>query len=128
MIKIGFIAVSQAHQFLHWIPAALELARRDGVRVEVLSGSKAGLDFVRGYDPDGLLNLVHLPTPSLRRDSLFSPPKRRLTLLLHWRRFQRNDLIVTTESTTEYLKLKTPFNKPMVRMRHGAGDRAGGYR
>jgi len=51
-----------------------------------------------------------------------------LTLRLHWRRFQQNDLIVTTESTSEYLKLKTPFNKPMVRMRHGAGDRAGGYR
>ena len=26
------------------------------------------------------------------------------------------------------MKLRTPFDKPMVRMRHGAGDRAGGYR
>ena len=96
--------------------------------MEVLSGSRAGLDFVRRYDPDGILNLVHLPTPSLRRDGLFSPPPRWLTLRLHWRRFQENDLVVTTELTTEYLKLSTPFDKPMVRMRHGAGDRAGGYR
>jgi hypothetical protein len=128
MIKIGFVAVSQAHQFLHWIPAALELARRDDVIVEVLSGSRAGLNFVKRHDRDGLLKLVHLPTPHLRRDTLFSPPKRRWTLALHWRRFQQNDLIVTTESTTEFLKLSTPFDKPMVRMRHGAGDRAGGYR
>lgn len=128
MIKIGFIAVSQAHQFLHWIPAALELSRREGVRVEVLSGSRACLDFVRGYDRDGLLNLVHLRTPSFRRDGLFSPPPRWLTLYFHWRRFQHNDLIVTTESTSVLLKRRTPFNKPMVRLRHGAGDRLGGYR
>lgn len=128
MIRIGFIAVSQAHQFLHWIPAALELARREGVRVEVLSGSGAGLDFVKRYDPDGLLNLVHLRTPSFRRDGLFSPPPRWLTLALHWRRFQENDLIVTTETTSVFLKERTRFNKPMVRLRHGAGDRSGGYR
>jgi hypothetical protein len=128
MVRVAFVAISQAHQFLHWIPAALELARRDGVRVEVLSGSRAGLAFISKYDPDGLLNLVHLPTPSLRRDGLFSPPPRWLTLRLHWRRFQQNDLVVTTECTTEYLKLETPFDKPMIRMRHGAGDREGGYR
>ena len=128
MIRIGFVAISQAHQFLHWIPAALELARRDGVRVEILSSSKAGLAFVKGYDPDGLLNLVYLPTPSFHRDGLFSPPPRWLTLFLHWRKFQQNDLIVTTESTTTFLKDRTPFDKPMVRMRHGAGDRSGGYR
>lgn len=128
MLRVAFVAVSQAHQFLHWIPAALELARRDGVRVEVLGGSRASLNFVRSYDRDGLLNIIHLPTPTIRRDTLFSPPKRRLTLRLHWRKFQRNDLIVTTESTTEFLKLNTPFDKPMVRMRHGAGDRFGGYR
>ncbi|HKP34419.1 MAG TPA: glycosyl transferase [Sphingomicrobium sp.] len=104
------------------------MARRHGVRVEVLSGSRAGLAFVKNYDPDGLLDLVHLPTPSLRRDGLFSPPPRWLTLRLHWRRFQANDLVVTTECTTEYLKLETPFDKPMIRMRHGAGDREGGYR
>lgn len=128
MIRVGFVAISQAHQFLHWIPAALELARRKGVRVQVLSGSTASLEFIQGYDSDGLLELVHLPTPSLRPDGLFSPPPRWLTLYLHWRKFQQNDLIVTTESTTALLKSKTPFNRPMVRMRHGAGDRSGGYR
>ena len=128
MIRIGFVAISQAHQFLHWIPAALELARRDGVRVEILSSSRAGLAFVQRYDPEGLLNLVHLPTPHFWPDGLFSPPARWLTLWLHWRKFQQNDLIVTTESTTVFLKKNTPFNKPMVRMRHGAGDRSGGYR
>jgi hypothetical protein len=128
VIRIGFVAISQAHQFLHWIPVALELARREGVRVEILSSSRAGLAFVKRYDPAGLLNLVHLPTPSFHRDGLFSPPPRWLTLFLHWRKFQRNDLIVTTESTTVFLKERTPFNKPIVRMRHGAGDRSGGYR
>ena len=53
MIKeIAFLAISQAHQFLHWLPAALRLAREPDVRVTVLVSSQAGLDFIRGYDPD----------------------------------------------------------------------------
>jgi hypothetical protein len=128
MHKVAFVAISQAHQFLHWIPAALELGRRRGVRVEVLSGSEAALGFIKRYDDDRVLRLVHLPTPRIWRDTLFSPPPRWLTLRLHWKRFQENDLVVTTESTSQYLKLRTPFDRPMIRMRHGAGDRAGGYR
>ena len=82
MIRIGFLALAQAHQHLHWIPAALALARTPGVEVDVLASSRANLTFVRGYDPDGLLRLRWMPSPSLRRDGKFSPPKR-LTMALH---------------------------------------------
>ena len=71
MIRIAFLAIAQAHQFLHFIPAALELAGRDGVTVDVFSASRAGLDFIRRYDPDGLLKLNLMKTPSWRRDGLF---------------------------------------------------------
>ena len=55
--KILFLAISQAHQFLHWLPAALRLAREPGTSVTVASASPAALDFLRSYDPHGLLEL-----------------------------------------------------------------------
>ena len=100
MDDIAFLAVAQAHQHLHWLPAALRLAREPGVRVTVLSPSRAALNFIRGHDPDRILRLRWLPTPSLRRDGLFTPPKRRLTLLLHHRTIGRFGTIVTTETTS----------------------------
>ena len=41
MLRIAFLAISQAHQFLHWLPAALRLAREPGVEVTVLGTSEA---------------------------------------------------------------------------------------
>src|SRR3546814_4490432 len=35
--KIAFLAISEAHQVFHWLPAALCLARDFGVEVSVLS-------------------------------------------------------------------------------------------
>jgi hypothetical protein len=127
MPRIAFLAISQAHQFLHFIPAALALARQ-GVEVDVLSASRAGLEFVRRFDPEGLLGLRLLRTPSLRADGLFSPPPRRIALVMHWRTLDHYDAVVTTETTSEYLKRRTNFSKPLIQIKHGAGDRAAGYK
>ena len=127
MDDIAFLAVAQAHQHLHWLPVALRLARQPGVKVDVLSASRAALDFVRRYDRNGLLTLRFLPTPALHRDGLFTPPKRRMTLLLHHRTIGRYSTIVTTEATSTLLKSIPGFHSALVYLMHGAGDRDGGY-
>ena len=127
MEDIAFLALAQAHQHLHWLPAALRLAREPGVRVTVLSSSRAGLAFIRGYDPEGTLRLRWLPTPALHRDGLFTPPKRRLTMLLHQRTIGRFPTIVTTETTSALLRRLPGFTSRMIHLKHGAGDRDGGY-
>lgn len=127
MIRIAFLAISQAHQFLHWLPAALRLAREPGVEVTALGASKAGLEFVRSYDPHGSLRIRKLWVPSLRRDGLFSPPKRRLTLLMHYAAIRRFPTIVTTETTSSLLYRLPGFASKVIHLKHGAGDREGGY-
>src|SRR5688572_21015345 len=127
MERIAFLALAQAHQHLHWLPAALRLAREPGVEVTVLASSRAGLKFIRGFDPEGALTLRWLPTPALHRDGLFSPPKRRLTMLLHQRTIGRYPTIVTTETTSALLRRLPDFDARMIHLKHGAGDRDGGY-
>ena len=128
MIRIAFLATAQAHQFLHFIPAALALAARDGVGVDVFSASRAGLDYIRRYDSDGRLHLHLMKTPSLRRDGLFSTPSRRLALELHWRKLRGFDAVVTTETSSSVLRSGRRLRRPMIEIKHGAGDREGGYK
>lgn len=120
MIRIGFIAVAQAHQHLHWLPAALELARRPGVQVDVLCPSRAGLRFIRSYDPERRLRLRWLPWPW--KDGLFDLPPRRAILIAYQWLFRRYPTLVTSESTSVLLK-KRRFRSKLIRIRHGAGDR-----
>jgi hypothetical protein len=127
MLRIGFLAISQAHQFLHWLPAALRLAREPGVEVTVLATSKAGIDLIRSCDPDGLLRIRKLWVPSLRPDGLFSPPKRRLALLMHFNEIRKYPVLVTTETTSSLLYRLPGFTSRIIHLKHGAGDREGGY-
>ena len=122
LLNIGFLALAQAHQHLHWLPAALELARRPGVRVDVLCPSRAGLRFVRGFDPDRRLRLIWLPTRL--RDGLFDlPPRKRVQRRYRWL-FRRYPALVTTESTSARLRDDPKFHSLLIRIRHGVGDAA----
>ena len=125
--RIAFLAISQAHQYLHWLPAALRLAREPGVEVSVLGSSRAGLDFIRSYDPGGLLDLEKLWAPSLSPDGLFSPPPRLPALLLNHRRIGRFPILVTSETTSGLLRKLPGFRSCLVLIKHGAGDREGSY-
>jgi len=128
MIKeIAFLAISQAHQFLHWLPAALRLAKEPDVRVTVLVSSQAGLDFIRQYDPDNHLRLEKLWAPSVRPHGLFDPPLRLPVLLLNASTISRYSTIVTTETTSSLLRRLPRFRSSMIHLKHGAGDREGGY-
>ena len=127
MQQIAFLALAQAHQHLHWLPAALRLARQPNVEVTVLSASRASLDFIRSYDPKQRLRYRRLWVPRLWRDGLFSPPKRRLTLLLNHRTIAKFPVIVTTETTSSLLYKMPGFRSHLIHLKHGAGDREGGY-
>lgn len=127
MLRIAFLAFSQAHQFLHWLPAALRLAQEPDVEVTVLGASAAGLEFIRSYDPEGLLRLKKLWAPTFKRDGLFTPPIRRLVLLLHHGTIAKFPIVVTTETTSSLLYNWPGFSSRMVHLKHGAGDREGGY-
>ncbi|WP_242126428.1 glycosyl transferase [Sphingobium sp. Sx8-8] len=125
---IAFLAIAEAHQIYHWLPAALALSRRAGVEVHVLSPSRMILDLVAGYDPDGALNLVRLRRPPSPPDSLFRQPSRFLTLMLNYATIRRFPLLVTTEISSGWLRGVPGFSSRMVQIKHGAGDREGGYK
>jgi hypothetical protein len=125
--EIAFLAISQAHQFLHWLPAALRLAREPGLKVTVLVSTKASEDFIRSYDPEGRLHIERLRAPSLRRHGLFTPPHRLSVLLMNARSIARYPTIVTTETTSSWLRRLPRFRSEMVHLNHGAGDREAGY-
>ncbi len=125
---IAFLAIAEAHQMYHWLPAALELARRPEVRVSVLSPSDHLLDLIGSYDADARLARVRLRRPPSRRDSLFHQPSRLATLLLNHRRILRFPVIVTTEISSAWLRHVPGFASLMIHMKHGAGDREGGYK
>jgi len=124
---IAFIAIAQAHQFLHWLPAALRLAREPGVRVTALASTRAGADLIRSYDPDGRLHIVMLRGLGEPKDGLFEPPARLPVLLLNVLTFARYPTLVTTETTSSWLRLLPGFRSRMIHLKHGAGDREGGY-
>jgi hypothetical protein len=125
--RIAFLAISQAHQYFHWLPAALRLAREPGVEVTVLGSSQEGLDFIRGYDPAGTLRLRRLITPRFSRASLFTAPSRFLVLLLNQHILRGYPLIVTTETSSGLNKWFPGFRSNLVLIKHGAGDREGSY-
>ena len=125
--EIAFLAVSQAHQFLHWLPAALRLAKQPEVEVTVLVSTRAGLEFIRSYDPHGTLRLKRLWAPSVEPQGLFRPPARWLVLLLNAQTIARYPTIVTTEVTSSLLYRVPGFRSRMIHLKHGAGDRSGSY-
>lgn len=127
-IDIAFLAIAEAHQIYHWLPAALALSHRAGVKVHVLSPSPMILDLVSSYDPDGLLNLIRLHRPTAHRDSLFRQPSRLLTLMLNYPTIRRFPLLVTTEISSAWLRRMPGFSGRLVQIKHGAGDREGGYK
>ena len=124
---IAFIAISQAHQFLHWLPAALRLAHEPDIRVTVLASTCAGADFIRSYDPQSRLRIKLLRTFGEPKNGLFEPPARLPVLLLNALIFARYPTLVTTETTSSWLRHLPGFRSRMIHLKHGAGDREGGY-
>ncbi|KAA9020852.1 CDP-glycerol glycerophosphotransferase family protein [Sphingobium limneticum] len=125
---IAFLAIAEAQQLYHWLPAALELARRPDVRVSILSPSDQILALVESYDPTGSLRRVRLRRPPSRPDSLFRQPSRLATLLLNYPTIARFPTLVTTEISSAWLRRVPGFRSRLILIKHGAGDREGGYK
>ncbi|RVT43385.1 glycosyl transferase [Sphingobium algorifonticola] len=125
---IAFLAIAEAHQVPHWLPVALRLAADPAMAVSVLSPSCAILDMVAAHDPAGRLRPVRLRRPSLRPDSLFDLPSRLATLLANYRIIAAAPTIVTTEVSSALLRSIPGFRARLIQIKHGAGDREGGYR
>lgn len=127
MRKIAYLAISEAHQIFHWLPGALRLAETGSTEVSVLSPSRAILDFVASFDPDSRLILHQLRRPPFAPDSLFDLPSRLAVLLLNYRRIASYRYIATTEVSSAHLRRIPGFSSKMIHLKHGAGDREGGY-
>lgn len=125
--QIAFLAISEAHQIFHWLPAALRLAQHNSAEVSVLSPSRQMLDFISTFDPEGVLKLVKLKNPRFARESLFRMPSRLAVLLLNYRRIASFRFIATTEVSSAHLQRFPSFSSKMIHLKHGAGDREGGY-
>ncbi|MFC3442107.1 glycosyl transferase [Sphingobium rhizovicinum] len=127
-IDIAFLAIAEAQQLYHWLPAALELARRPDVRVHILSPSDQILALAASYDPQGLLRPIRLRRPPSGPDSLFRQPSRLATLLLNYPAIVRFPTLVTTEISSAWLRRIPGFRSRLILIKHGAGDREGGYK
>ncbi|WP_420143616.1 glycosyl transferase [Sphingobium sp.] len=127
-VDIAFLAIAEAQQLYHWLPAALELSRRPDVRVSILSPSDQILALVRSYDPDARLNFVRLRCALPMPDSLFRQPSRLVTLLLNHRTIAEFPILVTTEISSAWLRRLPGFRSRLILIKHGAGDREGGYK
>lgn len=127
-MDIAFLAIAEAQQLYHWLPAALELSRRDDVHVHVLSPSEKILDLVAGYDREARLNRIRLRRFSRKADSLFVQPSRLATLIGNYDVIARFPLLVATEISTAWLRRVPGFSSRLILIKHGAGDREGGYK
>lgn len=128
LIDIAFLAIAEAQQLYHWLPAALELAQRPGVRVSVLSPSDSILALIASYDPNATLNPVRLRRFSRKPDSLFRQPSRIATLIGNYRTIAHYPVLVTTEISSAWLRRVPGFASRLILIKHGAGDREGGYK
>lgn len=126
-IRIAFLAIAEAQQLYHWLPAALALAARKDVEVSILCASQPIAELIRSYDSLRRFHMIILRRPPVGPDTLFAQPSRLATLLLNYRTIQRFPTLVTTEISSVWLKYVPGFSSRIALIKHGAGDREGGY-
>jgi len=130
-VRVCFLYIAQAHQTLHSLSAAVELARqRPDIAVDVAAASADVLDYAQvvvallGGAPLGW----RLLGPAWLRalggaDGV--PPKLPM-LAANARILSRYDVIVAPERTTAALR-RMGVSASLVYTQHGAGDRAGPF-
>ena len=139
MIRIGFLLNHDAaHQVMHSIPTAFELARRyPEICVVIISTTEAEAEAVAGIAadfPDVSCKFEMAAPPAYA--SLFDRvtghallAKRFGVLWRHRALFRSLDVLVVPDKTSLVLKRWLGAGCPlMINTFHGAGDRAGGYK
>ncbi len=131
--KVCFLYIAQAHQILHSLPIAVELARGwPQIQVELAATSQGQLD----YAEDALTRLGGAPIskrllgPSwlraVRLGGSATPPKAAM-LVANLATLGGYDAVVTPERTTALIR-RLGVRKPLlVYTQHGAGDRGGPF-
>ncbi len=129
--RIAFVYIAQAHQALHNISCAVELARRRAdIEVHLVVTSSGTRSYLKaavaalGGAPVHWRLLGPRWLESLSQDSV--PPKL-LALLLNAGALGGYDVLVTPERTTAALRLLSIHRPKLVYTQHGAGDRAGPF-
>ncbi len=131
--RIAFLFNAQAHQMLHGITVAEQLALDWQVNVDVLSAAPGHLALARRLTrPDShcLLRFELIGSGWLRRTAKafgsVVPPKL-LTLFQARRRLDRYDAIALPERTSTIMRRFGVDRPRLIHLDHGAGDRAAGF-
>ena len=130
--QVGFLYIAQAHQILHSISVAVELARsRPDIDVYVLATQEDGLSYARSIVTalGGAPLTWALLGPAWLRDAhkLGQAPLKLPMLAANARRLRRFDMLVAPERTTTALRWLGPSRQKLVYTQHGAGDREGPF-
>ena len=130
--QVGFLYIAQAHQVLHSISVAVELARsRPDIDVSVLSTHEDGLSYARATVKalGGAPITWALLGPAWLRDAhkLGQAPMKLPMLAANAWRLRRFDMLVAPERTTTALRWLGPSRQKLVYTQHGAGDREGPF-
>ena len=131
--QVCFFFNAQRHQVLHGVATAVELARKGGFRVYVVSPAQSHVDYARAM-VDRLggapITFVHarsrLLARAMRRTGSVVPPKL-LSLMVLARWLNTFDAICLPERTSMILKRMGVRRPRFIHLDHGAGDRAAGF-
>lgn len=131
--RIAFLFNAQAHQILHGITVAEQLALGWRVNIDILSASPGHLALARRLThPDShcLLRFDLIGSAALRWTAAAigsAIPPKLLTLLASSRRLDGYDAIALPERTSTIMR-RLGVRKPrLIHLDHGAGDRAAGF-
>lgn len=131
--RIAFFFNAQAHQLLHGVTIAEELALGWQAQVDILSSTRINLDLGRAAIPADHQRLLRFEQVGSRlarslaaRMGRVVPPKM-LTLLAARRLLNGYDAIALPERTSIALRSMGVTRPRFIHIDHGAGDRAAGY-
>ncbi len=138
MVRIGFLLNHDAaHQVMHCVPIAFELARRNPeLSVVIISTTTVEADAIAGIaadypDASCEIRLAEPPASASLFDKLTGHAllvKRLGVLWRHRALFRSLDVLVVPDKPSLILKRFLGARCPlMINTFHGAGDRAGGY-
>lgn len=124
--RILVLAIGEAHQLLHVLGVARELAR-SGVSIDILVPTDWHEQLIRAHAPELSPSVLRAPLFYQGRPLHRCPP-RLPNLLLSLRRISGYAAVLTPERTSTALKklLGKPCPK-LIHILHGAGDREKGY-
>lgn len=131
--RIAFLFNAQAHQMLHGITIAEELALGWQANVDILSAAPGHLQLARrltNSESHRMLRFDLIGSRPLRRTAhaigSVVPPKL-LTLLHSRRRLDDYDAIALPERTSTIMRSLGVSRPRLIHLDHGAGDRAAGF-